>query len=71
MLTLRAGTGAPALVVELKAGGTPESALAQARARRYADALAAFPEVLLVGISYDPDPGSGAYKSHRCAIERA
>ena len=66
----RPGVDAPALVAELKAGGAPEDAIAQIRGKRYADALEAYPEVLLVGISYDPDAGSSAHKAHRCAIER-
>jgi len=66
----RPGVSAPAVVVELKAGGAPEDALEQIRRKGYADALSAYPEVVLVGMSYDPDSKSPGYKDHRCAIER-
>ncbi|MBQ9002512.1 MAG: AAA family ATPase [Eggerthellaceae bacterium] len=66
----RPGVDAPAFVVELKAGGTPDEALAQIRARGYAEALSAYREVFLVGIAYDPDSSAEEYKTHLCAIER-
>ena len=66
----RPGVAAPAVVVELKAGGSPEDALGQVRRKGYAEALSTYPEVVLAGMSYDPDSRSPGYKDHRCAVER-
>lgn len=66
VLIPRPGTGLPALVIELKNGKSPESALAQIRERNYPAKIAEYSgEMLLVGVSYDP-----ATKEHRCGIER-
>ena len=65
----RPGVDAPAAVIELKAGGTPEEAVGQIRSKRYADALSAYGRVIIAGIAYDPDPESDAHKDHRCVIE--
>ena len=65
---------APALVVELKHGGSPTEAIAQIRDRGYVARLSHYADnMLLVGISYDPDAhaGSNGYKRHSCVIERA
>ena len=63
----RPGVSAPALVVELKRDAAPEAAIAQIRARGYADVLGgAAVDALLVGIAYDSQT-----KAHACRIERA
>ena len=65
----RPGRDVPAMVVELKAGGTADDAVAQIQSRDYASALADYPGALLVGIAYDPDARAGAYKAHQCVIK--
>lgn len=58
--------GRRAFVVELKMAGAPGGAVAQARGRRYADALAPYGgEALIVGVAYDSKT-----KRHTCKIER-
>ncbi len=58
----------PALIVELKAGATPEDAVRQIRDRQYADGLKGYGgEVLLVGITYDK---KDLAKKHMCRIEK-
>lgn len=56
----------PGIVMELKAGGTPQAAIRQIREKEYCEKLkkemAAY--ILLVGISYDADK-----KVHQCEIE--
>ncbi|MBR1630134.1 MAG: PD-(D/E)XK nuclease domain-containing protein [Lachnospiraceae bacterium] len=59
----------PALVIELKAGGSPEEAMAQMRSRNYASSVQGLgTDALLVAITYDKDDKS---KPHHCRIERA
>ena len=59
---------APALIVELKAGGTPEEAIEQIRSRDYASSIVGFGgNTLLVAITYDKD---GKPKPHHCRIEK-
>lgn len=65
----RRNINAPGFVVELKAGGTPEEAIAQIRERGYMRALEGCPGSLAVGIVYDRRPESPSYKTHRCVIE--
>lgn len=58
----------PALIIELKAGGTPEEALEQIRSRNYpasVDGLGA--EIVLVAITYDKEDKT---KPHHCRIEK-
>ena len=58
----------PALLIELKAGGTPQEAMEQIRSRNYpasVDGLGA--DVLLVAITYDKDDKT---KPHHCSIEK-
>ena len=58
----------PALIIELKAGGTPEEALEQIRSRNYpasVDGLGT--SVLIVAITYDKEDKT---KLHHCKIER-
>ena len=58
----------PALIIELKAGGTPQEAMEQIRSRNYpasVDGLGA--GVLLVAITYDKDDKN---KPHHCRIEK-
>lgn len=66
VLEPRPGTGAVPVVIELKADGTPEEAIAQIRERCYTEGLAAPEQALLAGITYDR-----ASKEHACRIERA
>ena len=69
MVPLASAGAIPGVVVELKWGRSAEDAVAQIRARGYADAFrgtAAEGDVVLVGIVYDP-----ATKEHACTIERA
>ena len=58
----------PALIIELKAGGTPQEAMEQIRSRNYpasVDGLGA--GVVLVAVTYDKDDKT---KPHHCRIER-
>ncbi|MBR1636211.1 MAG: AAA family ATPase [Lachnospiraceae bacterium] len=58
----------PAMVVELKAGGTPEEALEQMRSRNYASSLEGLGgELLLVAVTYEKDDKA---KPHHCLIEK-
>ena len=58
----------PALIIELKAGGTPEDALRQMRSRNYASTIEGLGEsLLLVVITYEKDDKT---KPHHCLIER-
>ena len=68
LVPLASAAGTPGVVIELKYGGTAQSALEQIRERAYDRALAGLAregEVLLCGIAYDPKT-----KEHACAIER-
>ncbi len=59
----------PALIIELKAGGTPEEALAQIRSRNYASSIEGLGESpLLVAVTYEKDDKT---KPHHCLIEKA
>lgn len=53
------------MIIELKWNKTAHSAIRQAKQKRYFQKLSKYPEVLLVGISYNPDSGE-----HSCLIER-
>ncbi len=53
------------IVAELKCDTTVDAAIQQIKDRRHVSRLAGYPEVLLVGISYDRKS-----KEHTCAIER-
>ncbi|MCR5788919.1 MAG: ATP-binding protein [Lachnospiraceae bacterium] len=78
---LRSGTGyvdmvyipkkydpSPALIIELKAGGTPEEAMEQIRSRNYASSLEGLGgSLLLVAVTYDKDDKA---KPHHCLIEQ-
>ena len=58
----------PALIIELKAGGTPDEAIAQIQSRNYpasVDGLGT--RILLVAITYDKEDKT---KPHHCRIER-
>ena len=58
----------PALIIELKAGGTLEDALAQIRSRNYAASVEGLgKDALLVAITYDKTDKT---KEHHCKIER-
>ena len=58
----------PALIIELKAGGTPEEAMEQIRSRNYASSIEGLgDDPLLVAITYDK---SDKTKPHHCLIER-
>lgn len=60
----------PVLVIELKWNKSAEGAIAQIRKNRYFDALKDYGgDILLVGISYDREAGSGKRK-HTCVIEK-
>ncbi len=57
----------PALIIELKAGGTPEEAIEQIRSRNYASTIEGLgSKPLLVAITYDKDDKT---KQHHCRIE--
>lgn len=58
--------GLPGIVVELKAGGTPEAAIRQIVEREYCEKLEkeGVGRILMVGVSYDVGK-----KAHRCKIE--
>ena len=59
----------PALIIELKAGGTPEEAIEQIRSRNYTSSLEGLrDDIRLVAITYDKDDKT---KPHHCLIERA
>lgn len=56
----------PAMIIELKRNGSPESALDQIKEKRYFDSLSHYQgELLFVGINYDEKE-----KTHTCRIER-
>ncbi len=57
------------IVVELKYNKSAESAIKQIKERRYTERLKNYPEVLLVGISYEPEHTKQDYKEHTCIIE--
>ena len=58
----------PALIIELKAGDTPENAMEQIRSRNYGASVEGLGDnVLLVAITYDKDDKT---KQHHCLIER-
>ena len=66
VLVPRAGKSEPAIVIELKYGGSARQAMDQIRERDYAHALREdYGAVLLVGIAYNPKT-----KKHTCLIER-
>lgn len=57
----------PAMIVELKAGGTPEEAVKQIRSRNYPSQLEGLrDDIRLVAITYDKDDKT---KPHHCLIE--
>ena len=59
----------PTIIIELKAGGTPEEAIGQMRSRNYAASVEGLgSDMLLVAITYDKDDKT---KPHYCLIERA
>ena len=59
----------PALIIELKAGSTPEEAMKQMRSRNYASAVEGIgSDLLLVAITYDKNDKT---KPHHCLIEKA
>ena len=56
----------PAMIIELKRNGSPESAITQIREKRYFDSLSAYSgDLLFVGVNYDEDT-----KTHECKIEK-
>ncbi|MBQ3686911.1 MAG: PD-(D/E)XK nuclease domain-containing protein, partial [Treponema sp.] len=56
----------PAMIIELKRNGSPESAITQIREKRYFDSLSAYSgDLLFVGVNYDE-----ASKTHECRIEQ-
>ena len=56
----------PAMIIELKRNGSPESAITQIREKRYFDSLSAYSgDLLFVGVNYDEQS-----KTHECRIER-
>ena len=58
----------PALIIELKAGGTPEEALRQIRSRNYISSIEGLGSALvLVAITYDKGDKT---KPHHCMIEK-
>ena len=57
----------PALIIELKAGGTPEEAIAQIRSRNYTSSVEGLGNPLLVAITYDKEDKT---KPHHCRIEK-
>ena len=58
--------GKPAMVIELKRNGTPDSAILQIKDKKYFDSLSYYKgNLLLVGINYDEKE-----KTHECRIER-
>ena len=58
----------PPFIIELKAGGTPEDAMKQIRARDYISSIEGLgAETLLIAITYDKDDKT---KPHHCRIER-
>lgn len=56
--------GDPAIVLELKAGGTCRQALEQIKEKNYIQKVKDCRQILLVGINYDKE------KRHQCKIER-
>lgn len=57
--------GKPAIILELKAGGSAEEAIRQIQERNYMEKVKECQEILLVGINYDRNS-----KQHTCRIER-
>ena len=59
----------PAMIIELKAGGTPKEAFEQMRSRNYAASVEGLgSDLLLVAVTYDRDDKT---KPHYCKIEKA
>ena len=57
----------PAMIIELKAGSTPEEAIAQMRSRNYPASVEGLgTDLLLVAVTYDKDDKA---KPHHCRIE--
>ncbi len=55
------------MIIELKAGGTPEEAIEQMRSRNYASSVEDLgSDLLLVAITYDKDDKA---KPHHCRVE--
>ena len=62
----RKNVDSPAIIIELKYGASPQTALEQIRQRQYSQQVNEYADrLLLVGISYDKDT-----KQHECKIER-
>lgn len=58
----------PALIIELKAGGTPEEAMEQIRSRNYTSQLEGLrDDIRLIAITYEKDDKT---KPHHCLIEK-
>lgn len=56
----------PAMIIELKRNGSPDSAITQIREKRYFDSFSAYSgDLLFVGVNYDEKS-----KTHECRIER-
>ena len=58
------------IIVELKWNEGADGAIRQIKDRKYTGHLTGYPEVLLVGISYEKDSKESDYKVHKCIIEQ-
>ena len=57
-------SGYPPIILELKAGKSPEEAIEQIKVKNYLQRAESYEKALLVGISYDKE------KRHQCKIEK-
>lgn len=58
----------PAMIIELKVKGTPIEVIDQIINKNYVDKVKDYKEILLVGITYNPDSSQNDYKKHQCKI---
>ncbi len=58
----------PAMIIELKVKGIPQEAIDQIINKNYINKVKDNEEILLVGITYNPNSGNKDYKKHQCKI---
>ncbi len=69
LMPVRASSRNRPIVVELKWEKPADTAIQQIESRKYTDRLVNYPEILLVGITYNSDADDPDYKKHTCVIK--
>ena len=69
LMPVRASSRNRPIVVELKWEKPADTAIQQIESRKYTDRLVNYPEILLVGITYNSDADDPNYKKHTCVIK--